>query len=179
MHSTFSCEHEKEFGQIGEAFKRYDEHIKVSWKKIDQLTDAVNSLREMAQKQSAQLNEMCTLRGELLNVTQMVAGIASDNKNSVARAHERIDDVEKKVNGHTADHCDICRNQSSVDDTKQEFDEFRDKMEVLIPVAKAVEKVRDNVLVWLFYALLAVAAVTVIYVAAKQTGVTPSIQINK
>jgi len=179
MHNTFSCEHEKEFGQISEAFKRYDEHIKVSWKKIDQLTDAVNSLREIAQKQSAQLNEMCTLRGDLLNVSQMVAGIAADNKNSVSRAHERIDDIKKRQDEHEDDHCDECKNQPVVSDTKETLEVFMEKMEPLIPVAKAVGKVRDNVLVWILLALLAVAVGIVINVAAQQTGTKPVIQISK
>lgn len=137
-HDMFGCEHEKEFGQIAEASKRYDEHIKITWKKIDQMADAINSLRLMAEKQGNQLAEICTLRQEMLSITNSVNTVACENKRSTERTHQRIDAVEKLVTGHQNEHCDSCASNKRLEGMDNRIEALEDQPDALLEIRTIV-----------------------------------------
>ena len=125
------CQHEREFGEIKAERRRTDEHIEATWKKIDRFTDAISDLKIVIEKQAAQSAD--------------TMGIALDIKTTITRVHERIDETDKSLKDHKINHCQKCG-----------LIEFTKTMEPLKPVAVAVGKVRDNILIVIVIVLIVV-----------------------
>lgn len=158
------CVHEKEFGEITSERRRTDEHMQATWKKIDRLTETLGKLQLVLERQAMQIGDLNSLRSDILAVSKQISEVALDSRQSASRAHERIDQLSQQIALHTEDHCEECSNTEQL----RKIEAFKDTMEPLEPVARAVGKVRDNMLVVFLWVLLIIAIAAVFKIPTRQ-----------
>lgn len=172
------CLHEREFGQISEVLRRYDDHMETTNEQMRLLIDAVNGLKSTVDRQSEKLVEFGNIKDGLLQISTQMSTLSTENRDSLRRAHDRIDGIESFQRDHATTHCLECKNQLGCDEAHKSLSEFKDQMEPLVPVAKAFGRMREKILEWSMWVLIVIVALAFVVTVAKTYGVTPSIKIE-
>lgn len=174
------CEHEREFGQISEVLKQYDAHIEATNSQIKQLTEAVYALKSTVERQSEKISEFNSIKDGMLSLSGQLTTLSSENKDSLRRAHDKIDGLRGAYDTHVQSHCSDCKNSSGCDEAHEKVDDFIETMSPLVPFAKAIAVIRDKVILWLLVVILIMAAWIGITFISKKTGITPTaVQVEK
>lgn len=170
-----ACIHEYEFGAITSTLENIERHNTATEQSIKELTAAVNEIKNALTQQSNKLQDVGSVRESMASLSRQIADMALDSKQSVARAHSRIEAVEEQLKNHNSQHCNECSNQKDCEEAQKKVEDMMTAIDPLLPFAKAVAVVRDKMIVGLIIIIVVLAGYVAIEIVKKETGITPTV----
>lgn len=169
------CTHEYEFGQIASTLENIERHNTATEQSIKELTAAVNEIKNALTQQGSKLDSVGSVRESVAGLSKQITDMAIDSKTSLKRAHERIDIVEDQIKQHNNDHCDDCHNKLGCEEAHKKVSDLISAIDPLLPFAKAVQVVRDKIIISMVIIIAVLAGYVALEVIKKQTGIIPTV----
>jgi type III secretory pathway component EscS len=176
-----ACLHASEWGELKADRRRWEAHMVNTVETLDELKSAIHEIRSMLTAQNVQLKEIAGIKDGLLQVSTQLHDANRDRIEGVRRGHERMDAIESKIDRHLHNHCDstLCKNEQKVLEfhtrcaaTGGKLDTLHRDVEILLPIARALEIMRDKM--WII-----ILTILAVIIAANFLGVEAGIIYQK